>query len=238
MAQSTCAGELRSRKKSANCDYAEEYANEKAINQWFLYGGRSVFAHTTCCSCLAAPTMKCDRLLKDISGKDLALIESNLPHSDAPFLKPGQHFKDIASADQAIIKKYNLDLPSMIGKVDGLIGAAHAFVDKFTLTDQTKVSKMAGSLQYVNDKINRLTRTLDMIFKQPAKPGVQVINCGTPPDASEWDGPNPFAFVPTNPNWTCWSRCQAPVIDGDRVYIVATITWGGAQRVSLTLTCL
>ena len=176
--------------------------------------------------------MKCDRLLKDISGNDLRLVEAKLPHSDVPFLKPDQHFRDIECTDQAIMKKYNLDLPSMIGKVDELISAAHTTLDKFK-NGKPKMSKLAGTLQYIDDKANNLERALDMMSKQPVTQGTRVINCGRGPDASEWDGPNPFGLVPTDPAWSCWYRRCAPVFDGDRVYIVATITWGGAQEVGV-----
>jgi hypothetical protein len=187
---------------------------------------------------IAATIMKCDRLLKDISGSDLQLIEANLPHSDVPFLKPGQHFRDIEHADQAVMKKYGLDLPSMIGKVNELISAANTTLSKFG-NAQPKMSKLAGALQYVDDKATNLKHALDMIFKQPATQGVNIINCGRAPDASAWEGPDPFARVPKNPEWSSWHRRCAPVIDGDRVYMVATITWGGAQKVGVAcVSCL
>ncbi len=173
--------------------------------------------------------MKCDRLIRDLSGKELQSIESQLPRSEVPFLKPDQHFKDILAADEATLKKHGLDLPSMIGKIDLLLSSARAAIQPY---EDDEPSKLAGCLQYVNDRANNLARAMESVFKSDRASGLTVVNCGAPPDASMWEGPNPFAMIPINPEWSCWERMQAPVVVGDRVYIVATVTWGGAQKVS------
>lgn len=138
-------------------------------------------------------------------------------------------------ADEAALEKHDLDLPTLIGKVDSILNAARQTVRAYT--DETHAVKMGGVVQFHNDQADNFKRVLENVSKltsKDTKPGVTVINCGGPADSADsavWVGPNPFNIVPKNPQWSCWSRMQAPVVIADRMYLVATITWGGAEEV-------
>ena len=175
--------------------------------------------------------MRCDRKVTDLSKAELKSIESCLSKSGVAFLKHDEHFKAIVQADEAALKKHGIDLPTLIGKADSVLKAAHDSIRPYK--SETHVMKMAGSFQYHDDRADNFQRMMRTVLESTSKrtPGVNVINCGAPADPAVWKGPNPFNVVPMNPEWACWSRMQAPVVIADRMYLVATITWGGAEQV-------
>lgn len=186
--------------------------------------------------------MQCDRKVTDLSDAELIAIESRLDKYGIPFLESNEHFKAIVLADEAALKKFDLDLPSLIGKVDSILSAARKTVRPYI--DETHVVKMAGALQFHNDQADNLKRMMDTVINprltsKDTRQGVTVINCGGPADPAVWEGPNPFSMmVPMNPQWSCWSRMQAPVVVADRMFLAGTITWGGAELVRLAFVLL
>lgn len=129
-----------------------------------------------------------------------------------------RRWKNVASNDEDVLQQLNLNLPSLVAKVDRLVGTAWDTVDRIGPTSH--MSALDGLLQFHSDDPRNCETSLDQAAD------------------NFWQGRDPFAGLPEETECSCCYKMQAPVIDGDRVFVVATMFWDGSKEVNLFLTHL
>lgn len=125
-------------------------------------------------------------------------------------LKTDRNLRDVVKGDDAALAQTELKLEDLVSKVDQLIAVLFKTTEPYC--GQIHVVRLGNTVQYRNDQSAMI---LEMIGKN--SPG--------------WTGIDPFSDVPSHPDWHLVRRRQSPVLVGDSLYIVASITWGGAHEV-------